>query len=45
MSTFQRTEATNRYMAGKSMFELSKERQAAMKDADRRAAMREFNSD
>jgi hypothetical protein len=45
MSTFQRTEATNRYMAGKSMFELSKERQAAMKDADRRAAMREFNGD
>jgi hypothetical protein len=45
MSTFQRTAATTRYMGGKSMFDLAKERQAAMKDADRRMAMREVDSD
>jgi hypothetical protein len=36
MSSFQRTAATDRYMAGKSMFDLVTERQAAMKESDRR---------
>ena len=35
MSSFQRTAATDRYMEGKSMFDLIKDRQATMKEADR----------
>jgi hypothetical protein len=38
MQSFQRTAATEKYMGGKSMFNIMKERQAAMKAADRRQA-------
>jgi hypothetical protein len=36
MQSFQRTSTTNRYLAGKNIFDVMKERQAAMKEADRR---------
>jgi hypothetical protein len=36
MSSFQRTAATDSYMAGRNIFDIVKERQAAMKAADRR---------
>jgi hypothetical protein len=35
MSSFQRTAATDSYMAGRNIFDIVKERQAAMKAADR----------
>lgn len=35
MSSFQRTAATDSYMAGRSIFDIVKERQAAMKASDR----------
>ena len=38
MQSFQRTSAVNEYMAGKNIFEIVKERQAALKEADRRQA-------
>lgn len=38
MSSFQRTTTTDRYMAGRSIFDIAMERQAAMKEADRRLA-------
>lgn len=37
MSSFQRTAAADEYMAGRNIFEIVQERQAAMKEADRRA--------
>jgi hypothetical protein len=40
MSTYQRTAATEKYMAGRNIFDIVQERQAAMKDADRRQAER-----
>lgn len=36
MSSFQRTAATDEYMAGRNIFDIVQERQAAMKEADRR---------
>jgi hypothetical protein len=38
MQSFQRTSTTNKYMAGRSIFDIMKERQAAMKEADRHGA-------
>ncbi|KAH7065655.1 hypothetical protein BKA63DRAFT_161582 [Paraphoma chrysanthemicola] len=38
MSSFQRTATTDRYMAGRNIFDIVKERQAALKEADRRLA-------
>ncbi|KAF2027159.1 hypothetical protein EK21DRAFT_115054 [Setomelanomma holmii] len=38
MSSFQRTGTADRYMAGRNIFDICKERQAAMKEADRRLA-------
>jgi hypothetical protein len=38
MSSYQRTPATDKYMAGRNIFEIVQERQAAMKEADRRNA-------
>jgi hypothetical protein len=38
MSTYQRTAATDQYMAGRSIFDVVKERQTAMKEAERRQA-------
>jgi hypothetical protein len=40
MSSYQRTAATERYMAGRNIFDIVQERQAAMKAADRRQAER-----
>lgn len=36
MASFRQTPATERYMAGRSILDIIKERQAAMKEADRR---------
>jgi hypothetical protein len=36
MQSFQRTSETTEYMAGKTIFEIVQERQAALKEADRR---------
>jgi SpoVK/Ycf46/Vps4 family AAA+-type ATPase len=38
LSTFQRTNATDQYMAGRNIFEVVKERQAAMQEAEQRQA-------
>jgi hypothetical protein len=38
MQSFQRTSTTNKYMAGRNIFDIMKERQAAMKEADRHEA-------
>jgi hypothetical protein len=45
MQSFQRTAATEKYMGGKSMFNIMKERQAAMKEADRRQAELDSNTE
>lgn len=35
MQPFQRTSSTNKYLAGRTIFDIVKERQAAMKEADK----------